>query len=385
MVIDLTRSEKITFRKFLGLYLGSSFVLLTIIFFLFYKMESRLQYDLITSNMQNVSSKVSSSIVYAHLAGMTIDTAKMANYIKYDYALYDKNHRRLVGNINDRIDLSKRIQKIDESYVLVDSSPRGHLGVHHIVIKENIYNEKITVLIEQLIFFFFVLYGSIAVSAYYLASLFISPIINERKKLNNFIKDTTHELNTPITAILMSTGKGSPLTEKNMQRINLSAKRISEIYKDLVYLFLQDNRKTDHEAVLNLDKIIQEQLVYFESFASKKKLTITSNIEETKFTMDKENFIRLFNNIVSNAIKYNKIQGSIHIELKNHSLKISDTGIGIKKELLKDIFTRYYRATKEQGGFGIGLNIVYHICKTYNIKIDVESKEGEGTTFKLDF
>ncbi len=348
-------------------------------------MESKLQYDLMSSNMQNVASKVSSSIIYAHLAGMTIDTAKMAKYIKYDYALYDIKHRKLVGNIEDKIDLSKKIQKIDGNYVLVDSSPRGHLGVHHIIIRENLYNEKIKVLIEKLIFYFLLIYAIIAVVGYYLASLFIVPIINERKKLNNFIKDTTHELNTPITAILMSTEKDSPLTEKNMQRINLSAKRISEIYKDLVYLFLQDRKKIEHNTLLDLDEVIKEQLKYFESFAIKKKLKITLDMENTKYPIDKENFIRLFNNILSNAIKYNNMGGTIHIELKNKILKISDNGIGIKKEFLKDIFTRYYRATKEQGGFGIGLNIVYHICKTYDIKLDVQSQEKRGTTFILKF
>ena len=348
-------------------------------------MESRLQYDLITSNMQNVASKVSSSIIYAHMAEMTIDTAKLANFIKYDYALYDKNHRRLVGNIRDRIDLSKKIQKIDDSYVLVDNTPRGHLGVHHIVIRENIFHGRIESLLERLYFYFFLIYSTIAVIGYYLASMFISPIMNERIKLNNFIKDTTHELNTPITAILMSTSKNAPLTEKNLQRINLSAKRISEIYKDLVYLFLQDSKKQHQPTNLQIHTLIEEQLDYFEAFATKKKLTITSSLEPTIFTIDKENFIRMFNNIVSNAIKYNKIEGSIHIELKNNILTIKDTGIGIKKELLKDIFNRYYRATKEQGGFGIGLNIVYHICQTYNIKIDVKSEENVGTTFLLDF
>lgn len=348
-------------------------------------MESRLQYDLITSNMQNVASKVSSSIIYAHLAEMTIDTAKMANFIKYDYALYDRQHRKLTGNIETTIDLSKKIQKMDDSYVLVDSTPRGHLGVHHIVIRENIFHGKIESLLERLYFYFFVIYSIIAVIGYYLASMFISPIMNERIKLNNFIKDTTHELNTPITAILMSTSRNAPLTEKNMQRINLSAKRISEIYKDLVYLFLQDSKKQHQPTNLKLDEIIKEQLDYFEAFAHKKKLTITANLEATTFEMDKENFIRMFNNIVSNAIKYNKIEGSIHIELKNSILKIKDSGIGIKKDRLKDIFNRYYRATKEQGGFGIGLNIAYHICQTYEIKIEVDSIENEWTEFTLTF
>lgn len=385
MVIDLTGSEKRTFFRFLGLFLGSSLILLLVIFWLFYKIESKLQYDLLTSNMKNVASKISSSIIYAHMSDLTINTTKLASYIKYDYALYNKNHVKVAGNINESIDLTKKIQKVDDSFILVDGTPRGHLGVYHIAIRENIFQDKITTLIEKIIFYFVVIYSIIAIIGYYLADLFLAPIINERRKLNNFIKDTTHELNTPITAILMSTGKDSALTQKNMQRINLSAKRISEIYKDLVYLFLQENKKEPAPMILQLDKIIEEQLEYFEAFALKKKLTISSDIEETKFEIDKENFIRLFNNIISNAIKYNKIGGEIHLELKNRTLIIKDTGIGIKKELLNDIFNRYYRATKDQGGFGIGLNIAYHICQTYNIKINVQSVENEGTTFTLTF
>jgi len=74
--------------------------------------------------------------------------------------------------------------------------------------------------------------------------------------------------------------------------------------------------------------------------------------------------------------------GNIQISLDtNGKLTIADTGIGIHKEKLKDIFNRYFRATKEQGGFGIGLNIVRHISTRYNIKIDVESEYKKGTKF----
>lgn len=335
--------------------------------------------------MQNIASKISASIIYAHLSGQTINTTNIAKSIEYDYALYDINHIKLAGTINHSFTLTKRIQEVDGSYILVDSSPRGHLGVYHIAIKENILDEKINTLIENLIFYFVIIYSIITLIGYYLANLFINPIINERKKLNNFIKDTTHELNTPISAILMSTGKNAPLTQKNMQRINLSAKRVSEIYKDLVYIFLQDSKKKPILNNISLDTIIKEQLEYFEAFANKKRLTIHSNIEPTSFAIEKENFIRLINNLLSNAIKYNNIDGSINITLQNSILTISDTGIGIKKEYLDDIFNRYFRATKEQGGFGLGLNIVYHICKNYNIKIEVKSKENQGTTFILDF
>ena len=79
------------------------------------------------------------------------------------------------------------------------------------------------------------------------------------------------------------------------------------------------------------------------------------------------------------------MSGSLNIKLKNKTLSISDSGIGIEHNKLKDIYKRYYRATQEQGGFGIGLSIVNQICKNYNIQILVNSKIKEGTTFTLNF
>lgn len=385
MAIDLTRNEKSTFFRFLGFYLGSSFILLAIIFWQFYKIEHKLHFDLVSSNMQNIASKISGNIIYADLSNLAIDTAKISNTIQYKYALYDKNHNKLAGNINLNIDFNKHIQNINGDYILIDSTPRGHLGVHYIAIKEQHFKNINNQLIEDSIFYFIIIFSLITLVGYYLASLFITPIINERRKLNTFIKDTTHELNTPITAILMSTNKDAPLTQKNMQRINLSAKRISEIYKDLVYLFLQDNKRVNEATVLRIDEIIKEQLEYFEAFANKKKLSIFQELEPTYLKIDKESFIRMFNNIVSNAIKYNKIGGTINVILKNNILTVEDKGIGIKKDRIKDIFKRYYRATNEQGGFGVGLNIVYHICKNYNIKFDVKSLENKGSTFIFKF
>ncbi|NVJ53113.1 MAG: HAMP domain-containing histidine kinase [Campylobacteraceae bacterium] len=386
MVIDLTRNEKSTFFRFLGLYLGSSFILLTIIFWQFYKIEYKLYYDLVSSNMQSIASKISANIIYADMSNLSIDTTKITNTIHYRYALYNKKHEKLAGNITTKIDVSKRMQRINGDYILVDNTPRGHLGVYHIAIQESNFKRLIATLLEDIIFYFVIIFSLISLVGYYLANLFISPIINERRKLNTFIKDTTHELNTPITAILMSTGKDAALTEKNMQRINLSAKRISEIYKDLVYLFLQDKKKIDLISHLELDKVIKEQLNYFEAFAQKKKITISSNLEKTTYKIDKESFVRMFNNIISNAIKYNKVEGTINVSLKDNILKVEDSGIGIKKDRVKDIFKRYYRGTKEQGGFGVGLNIVHHICKTYNIKVSVDSEENKGSsfTFKLN-
>lgn len=384
LVIVLTRSEKSALVRFLGLYLGSSFILLTIIAWLFYKVESNLYYDLITSNMKNVAAKISSTIIYAQMTNQKISPEKIRENIEFDFALYDHSYKKLVGNIPEKIDFSKKIKQYDNSFILIDDSALGHLGVNYVVIKENIFYKKIYQLKEKILISFLLIFAFLFITGFYLAKMFIKPITNERLKLNNFIKDTTHELNTPITAILMCTSNGSSLSEKNIQRINLSAKRISEIYKDLIYLFLEEKKK-ETPSNLRIDLILNEQIEYFKTLASKKRVEIKTDIKQTTFFIDKESFIRLCNNLISNAIKYNKIGGEIDIILKDNKMIVKDTGIGINKQNLKDIFKRFYRANNVQGGFGIGLNIVYTICNEYDIKVDVDSKEKEGTTFILTF
>jgi two-component system OmpR family sensor kinase len=101
--------------------------------------------------------------------------------------------------------------------------------------------------------------------------------------------------------------------------------------------------------------------------------------------IDKESAIRLVNNLISNAIKYSEKGDTITITLKNNTLTVKDTGIGIDERKLKDIFQRYYRATTRSGGFGIGLDMVKTITQNYHIKVEVSSKIGEGTEFVLYF
>ena len=278
----------------------------------------------------------------------------------------------------------KKLIDTKNSFILVDDRVLGHLDIYYIALKENMYFEKVKELKLNIIGIFFIIYLIIAIIGFYLAKLFLKPIREERVKLNNFIKDTTHELNTPISAILMST-ENKNLSEKQIERVKISARRISEIYNDLTYLFLENKETVKDIQVYNLKDLIDEQMEYFELISSKKKILLTKNIENFNYKINKDDFIRIFNNLLSNAIKYNKVAGTIDISLQNNILKISDSGIGIQKDKLNDIYKRYYRATNEQGGFGIGLNIVNDICSFYKIKIIVESQINKGTTFTLTF
>lgn len=333
--------------------------------------------------MQNTVSKISSKIIYAHMTNREFDPSNLSKLDSYKIAFYDENKKKIFGNIEDKIDFSKELIQKNEHYILIDDSVLGHLGVYFIVIKEDLFSKKISELKIQTLIFFLFIYSLISIMGFYLARLFIKPIKEEREKLNNFIRDTTHELNTPISAILMST-ENEVLSAKQIERVRLSAKRISEMYKDLIYIFLEDKEKKEIN-IYNLKTLIYEQLEYFEPLASKKRINMDLDMEDFNYKINRDDFIRIVNNLISNAIKYNKMGGKISIKLKDESIIISDTGIGIPEEKIKDIYKRYYRATSEQGGFGIGLNIVNHICKKYNIKIDVNSQISKGTSFTLSF
>ncbi|MDX9960089.1 MAG: HAMP domain-containing sensor histidine kinase [Aliarcobacter sp.] len=384
MVIDLTASEKSTFFRFLFLYLGSSFILVIMLAFFYFQNEKTLYYDLTKSNMQNEVSKISSKIIFAHMTNNEFDKDYLLKTNDYKISFYNENKEKIFGNLDDEIDFTKTIMDYKKHFILIDSSTLGHLGVYYIAIKENLFYEQISKLKMNIVFIFLLIYSFIAIIGFYLAKLFLKPIKDERIKLNNFIKDTTHELNTPISAILMST-ETTNLNEKQIQRIRLSAKRISEIYEDLTYVFLQNKQNKNTLEIVDLKNLIIEQLEYFTPLASKKSIDIKFQLEQFEYKINKDDFIRLFNNLISNAIKYNKIAGTIEITLKNNELIIKDTGIGISKDKLKDIYKRYYRATNEQGGFGIGLSIVNQICNNYNIKIEVNSQLKQGTTFTLKF
>lgn len=383
MVIDLTSSEKSTLLRFLGLYLGSSFILMLFIAFFYFQNEQRLYLDLTKSNMQNLASKISSKIIYSHMSGTAFNKEEVLTLKSYKLSFYNDKKEKLFGNLDENIDFSQAMYEKNNSLILVDKSTWGHLGIDFIVIQDNTHFAIIKDLKFTIVMMFLFVYLIIAIIGFYLAQLFLKPIRNERLKLNNFIKDTTHELNTPISAILMST-ESDKLNEKQIQRIRLSAKRISEVYKDLTYTFLQKKEERVIEK-LNLKTVLEEQLEYFKILAMKKRLSVDIKLEDFEYEMNRDDFIRVINNLISNAIKYNNVGGKLKIHFQNGVLQIEDTGIGIEQKKLKDIFKRYYRGTSQEGGFGIGLSIVSFICQKYNIKIDIKSKLNSGTTFILKF
>jgi two-component system OmpR family sensor kinase len=147
-----------------------------------------------------------------------------------------------------------------------------------------------------------------------------------------------------------------------------------------------ESQKPEHVEDLLLNKVLKEELTYLSLLAEKKKITIKLHEEnEIYFKIDKESFVRLIHNLINNAIKYNTMNGSIEITIVDDLLLIKDTGIGIPKKSQTAIYERFYRATDQVGGFGLGLNIVHKVCEAFGIEIEFESVVDEGTTFCLKF
>ena len=339
--------------------------------------------DLAKSNMQNIVSKASNEIIVSHMLNGVFNKESYLNNQEHKISFYDKDKNLVYGNLQEKFSFDSNFYYDEEKLIIIDTSTVGHLGIWYIALKDNSLKNKISKLKLNITIIFFIFYFIVSLIGWSLAKLFLKPIKDERERLNNFIKDTTHELNTPISAIIMSCD-GENLSKKQLDRIKFSAKRVSEIYKDLTYIFLGNIEKKS-SGKFNLAEIIKEEIISFEPMIIRKKLVVNLDLDDFSYDINKDDFVRLFNNLFSNAIKYNKIDGKIEIILKKNELIIKDCGIGISKEKIKDIFNRYYRGTNQSGGFGLGLNIVNMICKIYNIKIEVESIENEGTTFILMF
>ncbi len=334
--------------------------------------------------MQLNTGNISHKIIQAQMKNIPLKFANLPISKNLKFGLYNYEQKPIYTQIKEKIDFSKQSYSANNSLFYIDHGAAGHLGVSYVVVKKSNLQSKSKTLLKNIILTALFAYLIIAFIGYYLAKLFIYPIQSQREKLNIFIKNATHELNTPVSALLLCVNSNNFFTQNNKNLIKISAKKISNLYKDLSYITLEKHQ-SENLKNLELSNILQKELHYHTILAQKKKINLTSTLEETFFKIDEEDFIRLTNNLITNAIKYTKRHGHIKIILKNRSLYIEDDGIGIDKDKLDKIFKRYYRATDEVGGFGIGLDIVYSICKTYNIEIKVNSKKDEGTLFVLNF
>ena len=388
----MTRYEKGALIRFLGLYLISMSALAIVIAFLVYRMEKRSAEEMEHYKIRHFASQVASYIVTAHMTRLNTPgdipglLAAIPVHPDFTVRLYDADKKPLAGAKPSPVPLEEGFSRKEGSIYLVERSTHMHLGVEYVLIEARDGASRDASLAETILFWLGVALVVIAVVGYFLAKLFLIPVKREMERLDRFIKDTTHELNTPIAAILMSISslKKQGVDEKITGRIALAARRVSDIYRDLTYLFFHE--LTLHEAEpVDMASLCRERLEYFRPLAELKHVTLESRCDALCWQIDRESAVRLVDNLLSNAIKYKRPGGKVRIDSDTSGIIVSDTGIGMDEITRKNIFTRYQRGKgSEQGGFGIGMDIVASIAVRYGITIRIESDPGKGTRIRLE-
>lgn len=218
-----------------------------------------------------------------------------------------------------------------------------------------------------------------------------------------FIADISHELKTPIFAaqgyvhtLLDGAVEDHTVRDKFLKRAAKSLNNLDNLVQDLITINqIESGFIRFHPVNFDLRETILEVIEQLEGKAHKRDIQIHFQHvpEESYFTLaDREKIFRVLQNLVSNAIKYNKDGGEVSIQLKSHknhlTVKIKDQGMGIHPEDLKRIFERFYRVEKsrsrEKGGTGLGLAIVKHIMEGHKSTISVSSIVGKGSVFTFD-
>ena len=233
----------------------------------------------------------------------------------------------------------------------------------------------------------FIILAILMIIEFYLSKTALAPLHAKITALNRFIKDSTHEINTPLSVILMSieTADKKSLSQRNLKRINnieTAAKTLSHIYEDLTYLSFGASRAAPKEE-LNFKEILSERLEFFAPFFAKRALDLRINLKDALINANTYELKRAVDNLLSNAVKYTNSGGYVTVSLSKDELKISNSGEGLSKEQQDKIFERYTRFNEGQGGFGIGLNLVKRACENNAIVVTCESEPGKETTFTL--
>jgi signal transduction histidine kinase len=215
-----------------------------------------------------------------------------------------------------------------------------------------------------------------------------------------FVADAAHELRTPLATMrtnLEIIGDNPNATPQDHREVTVMLKdnisRMQQLVEDLLLLTCEDGRVSQGPVVL--ETLMEEVLLELEPKAHEHsvKLSMTSEAGDEGAVAfgDAALLTHVFQNLIENAIRYNKKNGEVAVRIFREDewigVAIADTGIGISPDHLPRIFERFYRVdrsrSRQSGGCGLGLSIAEHIVQLHRGRIEVQSSPGMGSTFTV--
>ena len=387
--INLLRSsEKSSLLRFLALYTVLATMILLLLGIFYYKSQEELMFSNERIKLSNYANEQVKELKLLH--HYFPSRTEYPRSYNFDSAIYDIERVKIFSTLkHSEVNFDKEIYRSGDKIHFVKYLDDYYLGAKYLFLEIDEDKEWYSKTITNIIILGILTLVIMAIFGLFFVHILLRPMKNSIMLLDNFIKDTTHELNTPITAILanvemMDTNVMIEKNKKKLHRINIAAKTVSHLYQDLTFLTLNHNQQSKDEWI-DLKKLFEDRVEYFTILAGSKKVTFYLDLNYSAIYIDIIKMTRVIDNLISNAIKYNKRLGAITIILRKEYFIVKDTGIGIEASKVSAIFERYSRFNNSEGGFGIGLNIVKSIIDEYGLKISVESVLGEGTDIRVEF
>jgi PAS domain S-box-containing protein len=216
--------------------------------------------------------------------------------------------------------------------------------------------------------------------------------------LKEFVDTISHDLKTPLTIINTSLYLLERATDPVNQRVKVDqikeqVQHLGKLIQDILTLSRLDTLPDFTAHALDINRLLLQVQAQLNALAEERQLTLNMDLDPNVAPVwgNGEDLQRAFTNLVENALRYTLVDGTVTIrtfEQADHiTIEVSDTGIGIAEADLPHIFEHFYRADQarpvDTGGTGLGLAIVKKIVNQHHGSIEVESRVGEGSTFRV--
>lgn len=211
-----------------------------------------------------------------------------------------------------------------------------------------------------------------------------------------FTANVSHELKTPLTSIsgyaeMIENGMAKDADIRSFaERIRRESNRMLALVSDIITLSELDERAIKHrEDTVDLYALAEQYAETLKSEAMVRGVTVQVSGKPTMIIGNRTLLSELVYNLMDNAIRYNRDNGTVSVRVDERTLVVRDTGIGIPKNQQSFVFERFYRVDKSRskntGGTGLGLAIVKHVCEQHGASIELKSAEGIGTEITVTF
>jgi two-component system sensor histidine kinase SenX3 len=226
--------------------------------------------------------------------------------------------------------------------------------------------------------------------------------VSERRRLEeirrDFVANVSHELKTPIGALglLAETLTAEPdpaIAQRLATRIHTEAFRVSRIIDDLLDLSRIESEETPPREPIYINLVMAEAVERVKAAAEQRRITIEMDEPDPPIHVigDRRQLVSAMHSLLENAVTFSSEDGVVKVAGsqvdQDVKLSVADKGVGIPARDLERIFERFYRVdlgrSRETGGTGLGLSIVRHVAHNHQGRVEVDSREGEGSTFTL--